>query len=187
MNIKKITAFAAALALAFSLSACNSDSGTTAEADVSTTAKAETVKDETEAEETTVTEETTTEETTTTEEVTEPAVEFVEPAASNFEYQYDAVLKGVKITDYEGTDEAVRVPAEIDGDPVVCVKFVCNDSVKYVEIPDGVTEIEFNGCKKLENVKIPNSVTILCQKAFYKCENLKSIEIPNSVTEIGMR
>ena len=136
--MKKLTALAIALTMLLSFAACNSDDGGTAEADVTTTTAAETeaVKDETEAETTTVPEETTTEETTTT----EPAIEYVEPAAEDFEYSYDAALKGAVITKYTGKAEAIRIPTELDGDPVVQFKLDSGSAI-YVEIPDGFTSI----------------------------------------------
>lgn len=186
--MKKLTALAIALTMLLSFAACNSEGGGTAKADVSTTAKAETVKDETttaKPEETTVPEETTTEETTTT----EPEIEYVEPAAEDFEYKYDAALKGAVITKYTGSAEAIRIPTELDGDPVVQFSLEYNKTVTHVEIPDSITYIgseAFYNCANLESVIIPDSVTTIGYEAFCGCGNLKSIEIPNSVTEIGM-
>jgi hypothetical protein len=43
----------------------------------------------------------------------------------------------------------------------------------------------FNGCRRLTNIEIPDSVTIIGSRAFEDCKALTSIEIPNSVTKIG--
>ena len=43
----------------------------------------------------------------------------------------------------------------------------------------------FNGCWRLTNIEIPDSVTTIGSGAFQWCEALTSIEIPNSVTKIG--
>lgn len=164
MNMKKITALAAALAVALSMSACNSDSGS-ADADVSTTAsKTENVKNETSA---------------------ELPVEVVEPTAEDFEYNYDAALKGVVITKYNGEAIAIRIPTELDGDPVAQVR-LDNPYITYVEIPEGFTKISrsmFSKCSSLKDVKIPNSVTEIDEYAFSKC-GIENITIPNSVTRI---
>ena len=183
--MKKLISTAIALAMLLSLAACGSDEGgSTAEADVTTMAATEAVKDETTAtaEETTVSEETTAEETTTT----EPPLEIVEPAAEDFEYNYDAAVKGVIITQYIGKDKAIRIPAELDGDPVV--QFVLNNNViTHVEIPDGFTSIgyrAFSKCPNLKSVTIPDSVTEICEEAFNKCPKLESITISNNVTRI---
>jgi hypothetical protein len=45
----------------------------------------------------------------------------------------------------------------------------------------------FWGCKGLESIVIPDTVTTLEDGAFGLCNNLKSITIPNSVTHIGNR
>lgn len=84
------------------------------------------------------------------------------------------------------------------------------ESLKVINIPDSVVEIgsgAFRGCKSLKTVElskgiktiqsytfmdsglssiaIPNSVTIIYDKAFAHCESLIGIEIPSSVTDIG--
>ena len=48
-----------------------------------------------------------------------------------------------------------------------------------------IANYTFNGCEKLENVIIPNSVTSIGQSAFDGCKALTSITIPTSVTSIG--
>ncbi len=55
-------------------------------------------------------------------------------------------------------------------------------------IPDGVTSIEdaFGDCSKLENIRIPKSVTSIGAFAFIGCSKLETICIPKSVTSIGM-
>ncbi len=60
-------------------------------------------------------------------------------------------------------------------------------SVTNVVIPDGVTEIlpVLKGCTTIKEVKIPDTVTIIADEAFYDCTALKSIEIPDSVVSVG--
>ena len=43
----------------------------------------------------------------------------------------------------------------------------------------------FSGCKKLENITIPDSVTVIGNLVFYNCESLTNITIPDGVTTIG--
>ena len=133
MNIKKITAFAAALAVALSLSACNSDGGTTAEADVTTTTAAETeaIKDETTAPPETETEATT----------TEPVVE----ATPVEDFEFEEYVDGeIAITKYKGKDAEVIIPAEIDGKPVTAIDinaFNNCSNVADITFPDSIREI----------------------------------------------
>lgn len=71
-------------------------------------------------------------------------VEFVEPAAEDFVYNYDAALGGVKITGYIGGTTAIRIPAELDGDPVKQISLNgYSGNITYVELPDGITGIDF--------------------------------------------
>ena len=62
------------------------------------------------------------------------------------------------------------------------------NSIKRIEIGDGVTSIEiyaFYGCSALASITIPDSVTSIGNGAFYDCSALASITIPDSVTSIG--
>lgn len=65
-----------------------------------------------------------------------------------------------------------------------------------IEIPSSVTaggtfEVTvigsqaFSGCKGLESITIPATITRIGDYAFYNCENLTSVIIPNTVTNIG--
>lgn len=117
----------------------------------------------------------------------ESAIEYAEPDASEFKYSYDAELGGMRITGYNGSSEAIRIPAELDGEPVR--KFVINNNknITHIEVPDGITEINrlaFYGCEKLESAVIPDSVETIGENAFNSCKSLKSITIPDSVKVI---
>ena len=42
----------------------------------------------------------------------------------------------------------------------------------------------FHHCTGIEEIEIPDTVTIIKDSAFEECTNLKSIQIPNTVTKI---
>ena len=48
-----------------------------------------------------------------------------------------------------------------------------------------IDDYAFNGCSKIANVTLPNSVIRIGDYAFKDCDGLTSITIPNSVTNIG--
>ena len=58
---------------------------------------------------------------------------------------------------------------------------------KNTTIPNSVTSLyaAFCGCRNLNSIEIPNSVTAIGGGAFADCSGLESITIPNSVTTIG--
>ena len=61
-------------------------------------------------------------------------------------------------------------------------------SLKEVSIPNSVTIIDnkaFEDCSSLISITIPNSVTSIGSSAFEGCSGLTSITIPSSVTSIG--
>ena len=49
----------------------------------------------------------------------------------------------------------------------------------------GIADGAFSGCKRLNGVTIPDSVTIIGDSAFYNCTSLTTVTIPDSVTRIG--
>ncbi len=66
---------------------------------------------------------------------------------------------------------------------------VPSDLVSYT-IPDTVTTIcdeAFFYCESLTSLTIPNSVTSIGEWAFVDCDNLTSLTIPDSVTSVGNR
>lgn len=156
--MKKLTALAIALTMLLSFTACNSEGGGSAEADVVTTAKAETVKDETtnaKSEETTAPNETTTEETTT-----EPVVE----ANPVEDFEFEEYVDGeITITKYKGSEAEVIIPAEIDGKPVTTIGGGAfqGSSITSVVVPEGVKTIGYGAfchCSKLEDISLPESI-----------------------------
>ena len=73
-------------------------------------------------------------------------------------------------------------------DRTTLIAYISNDT--NCIIPDGVTNIgdrAFWKCKSLNNIKIPNSVTNIGNEAFSWCESLTNINIPNNMTNIGNR
>jgi hypothetical protein len=74
----------------------------------------------------------------------------------------------VTITRYTGSAEAVTVPAEINGLPVVSVG-------------GGA----FERCSSIVSVSLPARITAIGNLAFFGCPNLASITVPAGVTAIG--
>ena len=59
--------------------------------------------------------------------------------------------------------------------------------IKIIEIPDGVTAINFfafKDCSNLESVGIPGSVRSIGVCAFYNCVKLSSISLPEQLETI---
>ncbi len=70
---------------------------------------------------------------------------------------------------------------------------VRNKSLMKIDIPNeyrGLTVVKidasaFKNCIKLQEITLPESITLIGSNAFYGCKNLKSITIPENVTSIG--
>ena len=64
-----------------------------------------------------------------------------------------------------------------------CRKVRISDKVKSID-PIG-NDGPFENCSYITHIFIPNTVTSICNCAFYKCSSLTNINIPNSVKSIG--
>ena len=97
---------------------------------------------------------------------------------------YDYVLLddgAAEIVDYDGEDENLAIPAELDGHSVTSIgegAFWGCTSLSSITIPDSETIIEdcaFNGCTSLSSITIPEGVTYIGEDAFKGCEGLTSV------------
>lgn len=115
--------------------------------------------------------------------------------------------KTAYIVEYDGKDENVVIPSEINGLTVTAIMswagpqisgnhptgakkgaFAYNETIKSVVIPDTVKVIDsesFINCSSLESVTIGNSVEKINSYAFFGCEKLTKVYLPVSVNEIG--
>lgn len=109
---------------------------------------------------------------------------------SGLEYEkQDGGYKVVGIGEYE--DAVLVIPETYKGKPVVAIgagAFTKNKEIGFLEIPDSVTVIEdkaFASCTRLEGVTMGNGVTTIGKEAFAYCDSLKSITFSNSLKTIG--
>lgn len=60
---------------------------------------------------------------------------------------------------------------------------MCNLDIEQIIIPEGVTHISYQAFSQsqLKTIKLPDSLTVIGEKAFLYCNNLKSIILPNKV------
>ena len=97
-----------------------------------------------------------------------------------------------KITKYNGTDENVEIPAELDGKKVTWLGFASfaeNEKLKSVTVPEGVEQVGhrvFEHCPNLESVKFPNTVKRFGSEVFADDTSLVDADIPDSVEEMGV-
>ena len=103
-----------------------------------------------------------------------------------FEYDYyGAVI--VKIgTATELT--SIKVPSKYKGENVAQIARFNSTKLQEILLPDTLTVIEtecFKGCSELLNVNIPEGVTTIRHDAFSNCTKLKRIDLPKSLEEIN--
>lgn len=108
------------------------------------------------------------------------------------DYTYTDLDDGtVSITKYNGSDEEVVIPSEIDGKSVTHIgsdAFRDNTDLMTVVFPEAVTGIAsyaFSGCKRLKDLNLPGSLKSIGMYAFSNCKDLREIRIPQYVTDIG--
>jgi hypothetical protein len=87
-------------------------------------------------------------------------------------------------------EEEIRIPAKIEGKPVMCIgecAFEHVENASKVTIPDGVVEIgerAFHGLAFLRHLTIPDSVVTIGDKAFDGCK-LVSVRFGRGLKTIG--
>ncbi len=116
------------------------------------------------------------------------------------DYEYVDIEGGIRITKYNGSDEYLTVPAEIDGKKVLEIDnefehnmFIFYDferevKIKEITLPDGLTRIgnsAFAHLSELKTIHIPESVTILGSGAFTECTSLENVTLPEGLTRLS--
>lgn len=104
----------------------------------------------------------------------------------------EVYFNGVKIPP-KYIDDEQGVEYALGKDMTYYIVESCDDSAVNVVVSDDFNGIPvkeiggeaFKGCKSLESMVIPESVTSIGHFAFNDCSSLKSIVIPGSVTSIG--
>ena len=90
---------------------------------------------------------------------------------------------GARITDYEGEDAELTVPAELDGHPVreIGEEAFRDCDLTTVILPEGLTSIgdsAFYFCNSLTAVTLPDSLTSIGDDAFSFCSSLTAVTLP---------
>ncbi|WP_295070577.1 leucine-rich repeat domain-containing protein [Ruminococcus sp.] len=105
-------------------------------------------------------------------------------------FDYEIYEGGVIITKYKGKDQAVEIPAEIEGTPVREIGFYAfeaNEDVASVALPESVQTIgegAFIDCTSLTEINLPTGLTTIDRGAFAGCTSIAEITIPEGVQSI---
>ena len=90
-------------------------------------------------------------------------------------YSYTALSDGtVKLTKINNATSNIVIPSTIDGKTVT-------------QIGGGINAIVSSNSDTVTSVTVPDSVTVINNKAFYNMKNLSSISIPSSVKMIFLQ
>ena len=95
----------------------------------------------------------------------------------DYEYQYNEEYNGIEIVKYHGSGKKVTIPETIEGLPVTVL-----GSQSFVNEED--VEFAFSGNASLKEIKVPRTVKVIKEGAFYQCDRLKKVELSESVLEL---
>lgn len=115
-------------------------------------------------------------------------------AKSEKDFTYEVNLRDdtAKITEYNGENETLTIPATLGGHKVTKIESLSNEDVGYGEletitIGNNVNEIMDEACSEFYNLKTVNikkSVKLIGEKAFNDCEELSKVTIEDGVRAI---
>lgn len=106
------------------------------------------------------------------------------------DFDYLDMGEGLVLIGYNGTDEEVIIPYEVNGKQVLTIgqeSFKGNTSVKSVKISTGIKNIgpqAFADCENLTSVEIPETVENIEGGAFANCA-LEEVDLPSGLKEIA--
>ena len=109
--------------------------------------------------------------------ITTLSTQIEESETQNLTFSYRLENDEAIITGYSGGASILRIPATLDGYPVVAIgeRVFENKDVAAVVLPEGLREIgwfAFYGCAALSNITIPASVTAIGYAVFDGCADL---------------
>jgi hypothetical protein len=105
-------------------------------------------------------------------------------------FDYEIYEGGVIITKYKGKEQAVEIPAEIEGTPVREIGFFAfeaNEKLTSVALPESVQTIgegAFIDCTSLKEINLPTGLSAIDRGAFAGCTSIAEITIPEGVQSI---
>lgn len=91
------------------------------------------------------------------------------------------------ILSYQGDEESIEIPSNIEGYPVTQIgqyAFYLNESINFLSVPSNVKRIDdgsFQNCNNLEIIDFSEGLESLGVQAFYHCKKLKGVELPESL------
>ncbi|MBR6921480.1 MAG: leucine-rich repeat domain-containing protein, partial [Clostridia bacterium] len=107
----------------------------------------------------------------------------IKPTPTSNEYFEFTLLEDgtyeIKAKDRYNMPKSIVIPEKYNGKPVTSIG-------NYAFYSDN-DDVFHGGCKSLESVTIPDSVTSIGEAAFSGCSCLTSVTIPDSITSIGER
>ncbi len=100
--------------------------------------------------------------------------------AEQFARRYDNVLEGIVITNYKGDSDDVRVPAEIDGQPVIKVDLrTCYKNIKSLIIPDSVRDVRLASYDDMVSHYKDENLTPDPHLSYYYLEHIDGCVVTN--------
>ena len=79
------------------------------------------------------------------------------------------------ITSYKGTDENIIIPKELSGKTVTGI-----DKEAFSPMAKGLTDQQIKVRKNIKSITMPDTITEVCEHAFYGCTNLSTIKLSSS-------